>query len=113
MPGPEEFLEGFGLIKGKKIAGYTLTSATATHESIKRYQEYRYNITLTFRNNGSGTYENLYLSLHPYLVLEHTIYGIRNPYRCIIDEPQDGDVDIHSDGSIIFHLTGHSYRSYH
>jgi hypothetical protein len=113
MPAAQEFLNGFGLVEGKKLAGYTLTAAEATELSVKRYQEYHYDITLAFRNDGYGTYENLYYSLHPYLTLEHIIYGVKNPYRCIIDEPKDGDVDILRDNTIIFRLIGHAYRSHH
>ena len=111
MPEAAEFLEGFGLVSGKQLAGYVLTHATSTHESIKRYQEYRYKITLTFQNRGTGVYENLYYALHAYISLEHIIYGIKNPYRCIIDDPQEGDVDMYSNGAVVFNLTGHAYRS--
>lgn len=112
MPKADAFLRGFGLTSGKTLAGYTLISATSTHVPIKRYHEYRYDITLTFKNNGTGMYENLFHALYPYISLEHTIYGTRNPYRCIIDDPQDGHIDVLSDGTVIFRLTGHSHRVY-
>jgi len=110
MPDASEFLAGFGLIQGTQFDGYILASATSTHESIKRYQEYKYSITLTFKNLGNGTYNNLYLALYQNISQEHIIYGIRNPYRCIIDVPQSGNIFEEDDGTITFHLTGHSYR---
>ena len=110
MPYAAEFLAGFGLIKGKTLAGYVLVDATSTHDTVRRYQEYSYNITLTFQNQGYGSYENLFFALEPYLLAEHTIYGVRNPYRCVIDQVRDGDVDLFNDGTVVFHLKGHAYR---
>lgn len=109
MPHAAEFLAGFGLTTGTQISGYRLDQASATHVSIKRYQEYQYDITLKFTNLGSGKYENLYANVLRIISQEHIVYGIRNPYRCIIDRPQQGDI-IDENGTIIFHLTGHSYR---
>ena len=111
MPEPAEFLAGFGLSHGIQLAGYQLVHSTATHESIRRYQEYAYKITLVFKNLGSGVYENLYAAVMPIISQEHIIYGIRNPYRCIIDQPQYGDITEAPDGTVTFHLTGHSYRT--
>jgi hypothetical protein len=110
MPEAAEFLAGFGLIPGTQFDGYVLSSATSTHESIKRYQEYLYSITLIFKNSGSGTYNDLYLAVYRQISQEHIIYGIRNPYRCVIDVPQYGNILEQQDGTITFHLTGHSYR---
>lgn len=110
MPDAADFLDGFGLIEGTEMAGYRLTRASSSHETIRRYQEYRYDITLVFTNLGQGVYENLYGEVLSLISQERIIYGIRNPYRCIIDTPQYGDIEGESDGTIIFHLTGHSYR---
>ncbi|CAH6419101.1 Hypothetical protein HVR_LOCUS295 [uncultured virus] len=110
MPEAAEFLAGFHFIQGTIFANYTLVSATSTHESVKRYHEYRYNITLVFKNNGGGLYENLFYAVMAETTQEHIIYGIRNPYRCIIDAPQYGDIEEESDGTITFKLIGHSYR---
>lgn len=52
MPHAAEFLAGFGLTTGTQISGYRLDQASATHVSIKRYQEYQYDITLKFTNLG-------------------------------------------------------------
>lgn len=110
MPSATNFLLGFGFTQGKLLAGYTLSKATSTHNAVKRYQDYHYDITLTFTNNGSGNYENLYYTLDPYISAEHIIYGIHNPYRCVIDDVKDNDVEIFSNGTVVFHLTGHIYR---
>lgn len=112
MPKADAFLTSFGLTQGKTLAGYILTSAVSTHVPIKRYHEYRYDVMLTFKNKGDGMYENLFHSLYPYIALEHEIYGTRNLYRCVIDDPQHADVKVFNDGTIIFYLTGHCYREY-
>jgi hypothetical protein len=111
MPHAAEFLSGFGLIQGHQVDGYTLISAHSTHESISRYQEYKYKITLQFRNDGSGDYNKLFYSLSAIIGQEHIIYGVRNPYRCVIDPPQHGDIIEEPDRSITVHLLGHSYRT--
>jgi hypothetical protein len=111
MPVASEFLAGFGLIQGSQFDGYILTSATSTHESIKRYQEYRYSIKLVFKNIRFGTYDKLYTELYKTISQKPIIYGVRNPYRCIIDDPQYGNITEDHDGTITFHLIGHSYRA--
>lgn len=110
MPEAADFLTGFGLTRGAQINGYILQSAASTHESITRYQEYRYSITLTFQNLGNGTYNDLYFRVYEIISQEHVIYGIRNPYRCIIDVPQYGNILEEDNGNITFKLIGHSYR---
>lgn len=110
MPEAAEFLSGFGLTYGAEFDGYTLVNVTSTHQSIKRYREYKYDITLIFTNNGSGTYENLFQAVMATTTQEHIIYGIRNPYRCIIDIPVQGDIT-GDNNEVTFHLTGHSYRA--
>lgn len=112
MPDAADFLAGFGLIKGARIDGYVLESAHSTHITISRYQEYRYDITLVFQNLGHGTYDELYNTLIPFISGERIIYGIRNPYRCVINPPQYGDISQDSEGHMTFQLTGHSYRQY-
>lgn len=111
MPEAAEFLAGFGLTQGARFDGYTLSSSTSTHNAVKRYQEYYYGITLVFHNNGSGTYDNLYHAVLDQTSQTHIIYGIRNPYRCIIDAPKHGDILEDDNGTITFKLTGHSYRA--
>lgn len=112
MPDALEFLTGFGLIQGSQFDGYILSYAHSTHETVKRYQEYRYNITLKFSNLGLGMYEDLFQIVNHIISKQHIIYGVRNPYRCIIDSPKYGDVVDNNDGTIIFNLVGHSYRMY-
>lgn len=112
MPNANEFLAGFNLIKGYQYGGFVLDYVSSTHKTISRYQEYRYEITLVFRNLGSGTYEQLFYAVINEINQEHVIYGIRNPYLCKIDYPQDGDIIAENDGSFTFYLTGHGYRMY-
>ena len=108
MPEPAEFLHGFGLHEQKIYNGYILENAYATHKSIKRYQEYYYNIQLVFKNLGTGNYNDLYNTIQQITKESHIIYGVRNPYKCIIDPPKDITTD--NNGNVIFNLIGHSYR---
>lgn len=112
MPGSAEFLSGFNLIKGSKIHGYILKTVMSTHETIKRYNEYQYDITLTFENLGNGSYHNLFDYVIELISQHHVIYAIRNPYICTIDIPKLGDILEDNVGTIIFKLTGHSHRIY-
>lgn len=111
MPHAAEFLSGFGLTQGRQVDGYTLVSAHSTHETVTRYREYRYNITLQFKNNGNGNSQQLSSTLSGIISQEHIIYGVRNPYRCTIDPPAHGDIIEEGDKSITVHLLGHSYRA--
>jgi len=111
MPKAAEFLSGFGFIKGSTIDGYTLVAATSTHESIRQYQEYSYSIVLEFHNNGTGDYLQLFYAVINLVTQQHIIYGVRNPYLCSIDYPNYGDITEQPDGTITFHLIGHSHRT--
>lgn len=111
MPDAHKFLEGFTLVPQNKFGGYVLIKATSTHESVIQWREYKYNVVLTFQNLGRGIYNNLYHALLDEIETPRIIYGIKNPYRCTIDPPKDGDV-IDDSGIIIFHLIGHAHRIY-
>lgn len=110
MPDAAQFLAGFGLIQGTRLGDFVLYSATSTHESIKRYQEYKYSITLSFNNTGSGIYENLYHDVMNIISQQPIIYGIRNAYSCSIETPQYGNI-VGDNNVITFYLVGHSYRT--
>jgi hypothetical protein len=110
MPEVAEFLSGFNLIQNRVVANYTLTSVKSTHESIKRYQEYQYHITLIFKPNLGAKYDNLYDIITSEIAQEHVIYGTRDPYRCTIQSPIYGDIEEDSDGTITFHLIGHAIK---
>jgi hypothetical protein len=108
MPDPDKFLAGFHLINGTQFGGYILKSATATHESIVRYQEYRYQIRLIF--SGGNNYQNLFYAVTDEISQTHDILATRNYYRCSIDYPKLGDILENQDGSYTWHLIGHAYR---
>ena len=107
MPESDQFLRGFGLIPQSKFGIFTLLKSSATHEVIRRYQEYRYNITLVFDKNVNV--DNLKSALLPTLQQQHIIYGVRNPYLCVIDYNHINIKQTNIDTSIFF--TGHSYRN--
>lgn len=111
MPHPAAFLAGFGLRRGAKFAGFTLSRVDATHETVSRYHTYAYHITLVFV--GGGSYESLYDAVVDGLSGSREIrsqYG--NPYECYIDAMREGDVAMDGD-AYIFHLVGHAERVYH
>ena len=109
MPTSEKFLSSFGFIKGHQFDNYLLNQVNATHITVRRYQEYEYNIELSFFNIGNGTWENLFKVLQKIITEEHIVKGARNPYRCSIDYPSYGDVS-GNDKDIKIKLTGHAYR---
>ena len=108
MPTADKFLKGFNLVPGTKLGGYTLLEATSTHETIIRYQEYLYHITLVFRGDKVADHDQLFKDLMSEISKEPIVYGVRNPYRCKIDTPVSALRD--ENGDIIVELTGHAYR---
>lgn len=112
MPDAASFLSGFNLIKGTNFGGFILNSVTSTHETVTRYREYLYHITLQFSGSGNASnYNDLYYAVMGEIMQERRIlsaYG--NPYQCVIDNPQDGDIIDTGNGTYTFHLLGHSYR---
>lgn len=111
MPDATQFLKGFGLVNGSQMGNYVLKTATSTHEVVKRYHEYKYHIELVFiPDRRSGDVVTLYDILHNKIIQQPIIYGVRNPYQCKIDPPNEEDIIQYSDGTIIFKLLGHSYR---
>lgn len=111
MPEPEKFLLGFNLKVGLKQNGYVCTHANANHKVIRRYQEYKYDIILTFKNEGHGDYHALYHFILDLSNEKHIIYGIKNPYLCIIDPIEKENIIGNEDKEVTFYLVGHSYRS--
>jgi len=110
MPEVSEFLAGFNLIQGNIFVNYVLSSVTSTHESIKRYQEYQFLITLTFNPNYKAKYDDLYDAVLTEISQEHVIYGTRDPYKCTIEPPVYGSIEEDTGGIIIFHLVGHAVK---
>jgi hypothetical protein len=47
MPSAWSVLNAFGLKRGLRFAGREVHSALGTHEEVKRFQHYRYAITVT------------------------------------------------------------------
>lgn len=108
MPDAADFLVGFNLFNGRQIAGFTLQQATSTHETVSRYHEYRYNISLTFI--GDGNYTELIRTLQRDISQSKIIFGIKNPYRCVIDPISEYNV-LRRGPYTMISLVGHSYRA--
>lgn len=111
MPDAQHFLDGFNFKMGTVWGNYKLMSAKSTHEMVKQYNEYKYHLTLTFHNYNDNSNEKSFLDkLNKTISKSHTIYGIRNPYKCVIDK---NSLKMHREGNdIIVKLTGHAYRIY-
>lgn len=109
MPDAQHFLESFGLTENTIISDFIISSVASTHDVIKRYKEYSYDIKITFKNVGYGEYRHLYYAIVERISMEHIVYGAKNPYKCVIEELKYGDI-IEDKGTYIFKLKGHSYR---
>lgn len=108
MPVPSDFLYGFGFRQGMTVGGYTLHTATATHETISRYQIYQYNIMLVFVPNGTPDYDKLVATVKHLAAQKHTIKATRNYYDCTVDPPHN--IVKGPGGTVTFHLVGHANR---
>lgn len=106
MPHANDFLYEWGFTPYLRISDYILIKSTATHQIIRQYHEYLYNITLIF--SGGTRYNDLYDSILSMTSGSKKIKGQRNWYSCTIDSPTDIYID--HDQNIIFHLVGHAYH---
>lgn len=90
MPTPVAFRRAFGLTKGRVVsqgkAHFTLSAVTCGHEQVKRFEKYRFPITLEFTSEGATTQPSaLQSALRDALSGTKTVlspYG--NPYSCQI-----------------------------
>lgn len=110
MPTPVKFLHAFGFIDGSKFDGYILKYTSSSHKTIRRYQEYEYDIELKFKNMGNGNWDDLFNIIVEHISNEYNLKGVRNLYRSIIDYPKHGDAHLDNNGDITIYLIGHSYR---
>lgn len=86
MPKPDEFLVGFDLVKDSVYADYKLKKILISHDTVKKYHEYRYSIKLIFVKMYEDSSANtLYKELDVALSNTVVIYGRRNPYLCSVD----------------------------
>ena len=111
MPKPQKFLEGFGLHEGLTLAGYRLMDIQISHEQVKRYQEYKYPLRLTFdcANETNDTqYQQLYQALVSKISGDKTIYTeYGNPYKCTIEFLY---MERCEHRNLVVHLLGHAER---
>ena len=108
MPELNEFLHGFNLIKDTNYGGYIIEKIDASHQAVVKYREYKYPITLYFRKTDRRTNkEQLMLALNLEINKQHIIYGIRNPYRCVIQFQSLND----NGDNVVVKLMGLSYRA--
>jgi hypothetical protein len=89
MPEYGPYLRGFGIKKGLKLAGYELISYSISHEEIKKYEKYTYDVILNFEAKNN-TYEpkQLLHDLRKQTEKSRIIYTrFGNPYRCWFGKP--------------------------
>ncbi len=110
MPDPHDFLKGFNVTKGLNIGEWVLSDVAIDHNTISRYKEYEYPITLTFTSTGSKAIpvNNLLIAVNNYVAGNRIIssrYG--NPYSCVFGVLTLASSD---ERTAILRSTGHSYR---
>lgn len=115
MPSEEEFLEGFGLVRGTDYGGYFLVDSKSTHQQVKLYAEYVYHITLVFRTHNNRdnvtAFHTMINKLQEQISKMHIMSGIKNPYKCIIEPMTQENISI-SNNDIIIRLVGRAHRIY-
>lgn len=82
MPSVSEYLSGFDLKKGLRVAGYELVDVETDHILVERYRLYDYPTTMIWRPVGGDRQEFL-SELRSLLSETKTIYTrYGNPYDC-------------------------------
>lgn len=109
MPHVNSLLSAFGLVKGNDMGQYTITKVIGTEHSVRRYQQYSYDIevTLTSVHHNASTRELFDYFNHNILSTQMKILATKNYYECTIDLV---DYSIHSN-EIIIKLKGNAYRA--
>ena len=114
MPYSNEFLKGFKVKRGMIIGGYKLKSIQIGHESIVRFKEYRYPMTLTFESVDDENPNTLLKEFKEYVSEDQIIYSqYRNPYDCSFGKPIiDWDQSDPDNGIIVITSEGIGIRNY-
>lgn len=110
MPHFDKFIHGFGLTYGLTLGDYRLTSVEGSEQSVKRYREYKYPITLTFTKITSkpGNTLNLLTDLRAQISKSRVIYtSYGNPYQCTIENPH---IESLSGNKVVITMLGHAHR---
>lgn len=108
MPLPGKFLAGFNVHQNMHIGGYVLVDIKIEHETVIRYHEYRYPMTLTWEGKGdAGTLLNKFEEHVAGKRIIDSEYG--NPYECDF-----GNIRVHDggNGTVVMTTVGHSRRVY-
>lgn len=94
MPHPKALLIAFGLEAGTKFGPYRLKQAKSTHNVIKQFQEYTYDLTLQFvlesKAQKRDTLLPLLLEALKQVPRERVVSSyFGNPYKTVlVDEPR-------------------------
>lgn len=111
MPNSKDYLKGFGVFQGMKIANFTLSSIGIEHRQIVRYREYEYPMRLVFSRNlpeNSGDRARLLSEFSKHVSGGRVIYtSYGNPYTCDFGVPR---ISGSSNAHVIIESIGHSYR---
>lgn len=113
MPGASEFLAGFSVYPGLSMAGFQVISAIATEQSVVRWNEYQYPITVTFRWSQPGgatqaSVNNLATSFANYVSGVRVIHSDSGrPYECTFGAANKYESTANT---LTGHYLGHSKR---
>jgi hypothetical protein len=89
MPSPDAFLNAFRLSEGMSLGNYRLDHITIKEETISQYYHYKFDIHLTLIRVRGDSVISMYRQLRSLLEQHPIAYGVRNPYRCSIEELKD------------------------
>ena len=88
MPEYGAYLRGFGIWRNIILANYRLVDYTISHEEVRRFREYNYDVVLTFYSKANN-YKKLLAELTEQTEKSRIIdtrFG--NPYRCWFGKPK-------------------------
>lgn len=108
MPDVADFLRAFSLVRGAYIGGFQIINVSSTHETIKRYHEYQFHITVDLQlvSSHESLQSDLVRIVGPKKIV-NSRYG--NPYECWI-ELNEPALQKLGQGQITLHLVGHAIR---
>lgn len=106
MPKTPQYLQGFGIRQGIRLGGYELVDIQVDHETVRRYQQYRYPTRLTWnRIDSLETADSLLSALVEHLRSDRVVYtSYGNPYQCNfgtleVTDPGPNQVTIEAQGT--------------
>lgn len=111
MPSPAAFVQTFGIQRGVKLGGWTITNVMIDERTIKRYHEYEFPMIVCFHGTGDSNW--LLNEFNRYSNRTFNILSdapIRpNTYKCWFDP---ATIARQGPGYVELQTTGHGLRLY-